>query len=400
MRITKLFGTLLTVSLLALTINACTITLPDDIQGFAPVILVSTNPSSGDYQLFKPTGQTTEIPEGASLYLVCTGNKNIITSLNVPSLELQCSANEFVDSNNNAYQLKDVVCKSIPSSSLKLTNNECSQERGTIFEAGYIVDGTFYGPVFEICYDNITESTFYTHNVINGAAIDYNIKESTRRSFSAEGMQLTTTKTNTYYTQKNQIQRFENYFGADQTYIDSINYLARGHLTPDADFVFGYEQLSTYYYANVAPEFQPVNAGNWLRVEELARSVAAAYGNDLDTYNGYFGQLQLPTVNGQLIDIYLDDAKQIEVPEYYFKVLLNKAIDAAIVFVTVNNPYVVDGQAREICESVCDQADLKHDNFPTLSKGYTFCCRLEDFKLSYDGLPEDVVAEKLLVRKI
>ncbi|XP_005182499.2 uncharacterized protein LOC101891285 [Musca domestica] len=400
MEVSKLFVLVLAVSVLVITVNACSITLPDDIQGFAPIILVKNNPTSGDYQLFKPTGKTTDIPEGASLYLVCTGNKNVITSLNVASLVLQCSADQFVDANNNAYNLYDIVCKSIPSSTLRLTSDGCSQNRGTIFEAGYMVDQTFYGPVFEMCYDNVTETTYYTHNVINGAAIDYNIKESTRRSFSAEGLKLTTTKTNNYYTQKNQIERFENYFGPDQSYIDSINYLARGHLTPDADFVFGYEQLSTYYYANVEPEFQPVNAGNWLRVEELARSVAASHGNDLETYNGAFGQLQLPTVNGKMVDIYLDDAKQFGVPEYYFKVLLNRASDAAIVFVSVNNPHAVDGESREICESVCDEADLKHANFPTLSKGYTFCCRLEDFKLSYDGLPEDVEANNLLVRKV
>ncbi|XP_073844619.1 salivary protein Tsal1-like [Musca autumnalis] len=400
MRILTSLLVFLVVFALAITINACSITLPDDIQGFAPVLLIKNNPITGDYQLFKPTGKTTEIPEGASLYLACTGSKNVITSLNVTTLALQCSTGQFMDANNNAYALKDIVCKSIPSSTLRLTSNGCSQNRGAIFEAGYTVDRVFYGPTLEICYDNDTERTFYTHNVINGAAIDYNIKESTRRSFSAEGMKLTTTKTNTYYTQNNQVARFENYFGSDQTYIDSTNYLARGHLTPDADFIFGYEQLSTYYYVNVAPEFQPINAGNWLRVEEFGRSVAAMYGKDLETYNGYFGQLQLPTVNGDLVDIYLDDAKQIEVPEYYFKVLLNRAEDAAIVFITVNNPYVADGASREICESVCDEANLQHDNFPTLSKGYTFCCRLEDFKLSFDGLPLDVEAEHLLVRKV
>ncbi|XP_005182498.2 uncharacterized protein LOC101891113 [Musca domestica] len=383
---------------LAIVANACSITLPDDVKGFAPVLLTRTS-SNKDYELFKPSGKTTELSDGTKLLLACTGSKNVIVSEKKSTLELTCSGDQFVDANNNAYDLKDLVCKSIPSPTLRVTDESCSQNRGVIHQPGFTVNKKFYGPVFEICYNNDIEHTYYTHNTINGATIDNAISESTRRSFSAKGMKYTTTKTNKYYTQANQVELFKKLFGSKQTYIDGSDYFARGHLTPDADFIFGYEQLATYFYTNVAPEYQLINAGNWLRVEELARSVAASYGDDLETYNGYLGQLQLEKSNGQLIDIFLDDGKKIEAPKYYFKVLLHKPSDEGIVFVTVNNPFAANGEAEEICENVCDQADLKHDNFPTLSKGYTFCCRLEEFKLSYDALPEDVEAGKLMTRK-
>ncbi|XP_061402300.1 uncharacterized protein LOC133338131 [Musca vetustissima] len=184
------------------------------------------------------------------------------------------------------------------------------------------------------------------------------ISESTRRAFSAKGMKHSTTKTNEYYTKANQVELFKKLFGSKQTHIDGLDNFA-----------------------------------------QLARSVAASYGNDLETYNGYLGQLQLAKNNGQLVDIFLDDGKKIEAPKYYFKVLLHKPSDEGIVVVTVNNPFAADGEAEEICENVCDQADLKHDNFPTLSKGYTFCCRLDEFKLLYEGLLEDVEAGKLMTRK-
>ncbi|TMW45671.1 hypothetical protein DOY81_009247 [Sarcophaga bullata] len=35
---------------------------------------------------------------------------------NEVSLELKCSKGSFVDANNNAYELNELVCKSIPSS--------------------------------------------------------------------------------------------------------------------------------------------------------------------------------------------------------------------------------------------------------------------------------------------
>lgn len=77
-----------------------------------------------------------------------------------------------MDANNNVYSLKDLVCKSIPSSTLKLTSNGCSYDRGFIFEAGYTIGTEFFGPEYEICYNNGTETTYYAHNTINGAAID------------------------------------------------------------------------------------------------------------------------------------------------------------------------------------------------------------------------------------
>lgn len=202
-----------------------------------------------------------------------------------------------------------------------------------------------------------------------------------------------------FYTKKNQIERFKNYFGTDQTYIDTKNFLARGHLAADADFIFAYEQLTTYYYANAAPEFQVINAGNWLRVEELARTVASFYKDDIESYNSYIGILELPNKYGQLVQIFLDDTEQIEAPKYYFKVLIHRASDSAIVFIIVNNPYIEDGPSEEICTNVCIESGLVHANFPDETKGYTFCCELNEFKLLLDSLPDDVQASNLLKYK-
>ena len=37
------------------------------------------------------------------------------------------------------------------------------------------------------------------------------------------------------------------------------NYFARGHLSPDAAFIEGAEQDATYFFFNVAPQFQSFN---------------------------------------------------------------------------------------------------------------------------------------------
>ena len=48
-----------------------------------------------------------------------------------------------------------------------------------------------------------------------------------------------------------------------ETIIDNTssgtNYFARGHLSPDAAFIEGAEQDATYFFFNVAPQFQSFN---------------------------------------------------------------------------------------------------------------------------------------------
>lgn len=63
------------------------------------------------------------------------------------------------------------------------------------------------------------------------------------------------------------------------------NYFAKGHLSPDAAFIYQLEQYATYYYINVAPQFQAFNAGNWKALELATRKVADRY--NLWFHNNY-----------------------------------------------------------------------------------------------------------------
>ena len=55
------------------------------------------------------------------------------------------------------------------------------------------------------------------------------------------------------------------------------NYLARGHLSPDAAFIEGAEQDATYFFFNVAPQFQSFNNRNWKQLESFTRDMAETY---------------------------------------------------------------------------------------------------------------------------
>ncbi len=99
------------------------------------------------------------------------------------------------------------------------------------------------------------------------------------------------------YKKTNQVmmikETLNNYTTADAELIDMYNYLngkpiidkslsgtnyfAKGHLSPDAAFIYQLEQHATYYYINVAPQFQAFNAGNWKALEFATRKVAERF---------------------------------------------------------------------------------------------------------------------------
>ena len=70
----------------------------------------------------------------------------------------------------------------------------------------------------------------------------------------------------------------DNKLPGGETIIDNTssgtNYFAKGHLSPDAAFIEGAEQDATYFFFNVAPQFQSFNNGNWKALEYSTRDLA------------------------------------------------------------------------------------------------------------------------------
>uniref|UniRef100_A0A182P7R1 DNA/RNA non-specific endonuclease/pyrophosphatase/phosphodiesterase domain-containing protein n=1 Tax=Anopheles epiroticus TaxID=199890 RepID=A0A182P7R1_9DIPT len=107
-------------------------------------------------------------------------------------------------------------------------------------------------------------------------------------------------------------------------FINSSSYLAKGHLTPDGDAVLDSWAGATYFYINAAPEWQIVNAGNWLRVENAARKVAAQLNDTVHVYSGVYDVLQLPDQKGNPISLSLDEDGAVQVPKWLWKVVVHQ----------------------------------------------------------------------------
>lgn len=222
-----------------------------------------------------------------------------------------------------------------------------------------------------------------------------NVREGERRDFKNTGVPYPNKPSNSYKKTK-QLIRFNDILGSSQTYINNTSFLSRGHMTPDADFIYTTGQFATYFFVNVAPQFQDINAGNWLKVEVMARNLSAQYNTNMLIYTGSYQQLELLSGEGYMVPLSMEDNNQIEVPKWLWKVMIDETSDSGIVMITLNNPFAKKSDVVEFCTNVCRRAGFNNNQFDRMNKGYTFCCEIEDFKRSINVLPAGVGATNLL----
>lgn len=75
-----------------------------------------------------------------------------------------------------------------------------------------------------------------------------------------------------------------------EEYIHLTNdyFLSKGHLVAKADFLYGAQQLTTFWYTNAAPQWQTFNGNNWNAMENDCRAFAGSIGADLEVYTGTY----------------------------------------------------------------------------------------------------------------
>uniref|UniRef100_A0A0K8WFE1 Nuclease EXOG, mitochondrial n=1 Tax=Bactrocera latifrons TaxID=174628 RepID=A0A0K8WFE1_BACLA len=350
----------------------CTIVMPRDVPQPTPIILTNTG-------LFRPTSTVTTIVEHDKITLLCTGRDNTVLALNEEIVTLVCENGNFFH-NNKTYALQNMKCKSVPTTQLWRKGTTCATGDGVFYEVG--IDYKNRHAIFEICFNQRDQRTIYSRHLINGYIQNGRPKYDCRPSFfRSEGMSR---NLNDLYTKSTQQKHFETLFGVNQTFNNNASFLARGHIAPFADLIFCYEQFATFYYANVAPEWQIVNAGNWVRVENAVRKIASSQRSDLLVFTGTLGVLELRNpLTSRDTSIYLDEHQTIAVPKWFYKVVMHPSFAIDIVFITLNNPFVRNAVGVEFCNNICRQICKKHSldctKFTDTKKGYTFCCELKNF---------------------
>jgi DNA/RNA endonuclease G (NUC1) len=141
-----------------------------------------------------------------------------------------------------------------------------------------------------------------------------------------------------------------------------------------------------------------INAGNWLRVENAARSIAGRMQEDLVIFNGAYDILTLPHINGQQVQITLEEGGNIVVPKWYYKVIRSAATNSAIAMVTLNNPFVDSIDANEYpCTDICASTGWTNAEYSNFAKGRTICCTVADLRNTVTSVPAEALSGNVLI---
>lgn len=91
-----------------------------------------------------------------------------------------------------------------------------------------------------------------------------------------------------YQKMNERLQKIQNELAGNIDFKKQDNTLSKGHLTANSDFVFAPLKHATYYFYNVAPQWQAFNAFNWAAVELAVRKYVNARGSDVRVYTGVY----------------------------------------------------------------------------------------------------------------
>ncbi|KAF6208812.1 hypothetical protein GE061_014553 [Apolygus lucorum] len=348
------------------------------------VEIMRPSPSSGKDSSF-------DLNTGEEFIVACPSNKNVIVETGKGESVAKCVSGSTVSIGGKTVDTKTLDCKSKADSDVIKTDRNCANGKGTVLEIGFKVSEGWF-KLLEVCHDIAESKTYWASHSIKGDGIEGKVYRTTARPAFTRGEKWLFTGFNpdSAYKQDNQEKVLKTVLGAKSAtaYLDSkaTKFLARGHLAPDADFALSPHQLATYYYVNAAPQWQSINAGNWLRTETNSRTVAAALNVDLAVVTGTLGVSKMVDDKGQEKEIFMEGKSRLPVPEYYWKVLRNPQDNACIAIVATNNPFLKSAP-KPVCKDVCEK-----NGWPTyqddLFKGYVYCCEYKDLKSAVPHMPE------------
>lgn len=366
--------------------------------------------------------RTLSIESGAKLSLFCPGHNNSFKSSkdNDSSVEYECKEGQLKkEGNGKKVNFKTMSCKMpmIPEIKRK-ENSKCSKGcdakncKGkktknvmTEFDVGWTISKKFTLQ-YSVCMDETLYGTLWSKHVIRGASLSK--KSATGRKqrpdFQDEVDKETIFSQNPDfdfdkpYSKKEQKKTVSklldtNKLPSGKTIMSSSKfYFVRGHLVPDAEFVYNAESDATYFYINVAPQYQALNNGNWKAMEISTRDYAQKSQSDITIYTGTWEILEYPNKKGDSTQLYLyadpesSEKMAIPVPKYFWRLVHDEKKDESFAFIAFNDPHV--NETESFCKSICDNLDWVDWPVNDVKKGLMNCCKTSDLRKKIPFVPK------------
>lgn len=332
------------------------------------------------------------IPSGRVVNFNCGGAYLQLDGVNTGdgSINATCSSGRFFRIPNRSFNFNTVSCNLFPPSLARFTGNTCLADLKE-FEIGYRANCRMIRLMYG-CFDQYYQRTIYTRMElppnIEGAQIGFPRPRWTEGDFfNLGGIPL-----DTIYTRNEQRITINTLLGLDvnstkYVQLDNNLFLARAHLSANADFIFGTQRRASFYFLNAAPKWHTFNAGNWLSIEMDIRRFVIKTKQTVQMYTGTFGISTLPhEITGEQIELFLfvDDKgnKAIPVPQLFWKVIYEPITRRGSVFLGVNNPYLSEDEVHKhiICPDVSNEIPWLTWAATNITGGISYTCTVEGFR--------------------
>ncbi|XP_058833559.1 uncharacterized protein LOC131691289 [Topomyia yanbarensis] len=358
----------------------CKISLKKALNLKQPLYLIP-----GTDKFYIPTPNTTDLlfRQGEQVELFCTRGfadteeKSIITSCD--------GKNGFVH-NDEAHDISQITCKG-PLFHVALRTEDRCFNNATLVKVGFEMEPRFL-KMYDVCFDENTLVPYFVKHSLS----PWNVKhQPTKRPPFIQGDFYPGLKMSKLYSFESQRKNLEKILGSSDR-VDAVLdkkkdlFLARGHLAAKADFVFSPHQRATFWFMNVAPQWQKFNGFNWQRIETGVKDFIAHRKTPVTVYTGTYGVLELPDANGDMQKIYMDvdpdNGGRVPVPKVYYKILHDETNDAGIALIGVNNPHATMEEIKNdyiFCNDVSDRINWLKWKRHYIPGGYSYACDVNEF---------------------
>lgn len=346
--------------------------------------------------------------EGQQLELFCSSRFNATLPSNL--VIATCVSGTTFMIEQTVYDFSELYCTGNVAHTAMRTAEKCYGD-AIIVKIGFPVNSRFL-TVMDVCFDEVLNRPLYSHYNFIPANTGY--QTSVPRPSFIQGDFFQGRNIDNLYsgvTQRATVAKILNSTELAvfymKEYTSSDFYLARGHLAAKVDFVYGPQQRATFYFVNVAPQWQTFNAGNWERVESDTRDIIGKWNVSVEVYTGTFGVITLNDEEGEPHEIYLDEDDEgnarVPVPKIYYKIMYHKESNSGIALIGVNNPYSTLEEIQRdyiFCKDVSDQIDYLKWEKDNLVKGYSYACDVNEFANVVQHLPYMKVDKLLLAAPV
>lgn len=375
--------------------SGCAINVNRDLGEPQPLLL---HPRSSEFLLPRTSAGIIRLNRNAAVELFCTHG---FRGFSGNSLNAICVGGTNFHVNGEEVEFSDIACNRLPEHTARRTNYTCPG--GEIAQVGYNV-GDRWLNLMDICHNEELATTHWVH--FDQSPAHLGGQRGFPRIPFIQGDFFGRLPVNQLYTRGRQRRTIGDILRSEDLARGVVEergdlFLSRGHLAARTDYIFGSHQQATFYFLNAAPQWQTFNGGNWERVENGLRNHVNTQGWNVEIFTGTHGVLHLNDVNGVPQPIYLEsNGRRIPVPKIFYKVAVEKSLNAGIVFVGVNNPYATLEEIKQhftYCEDISAKVNYIPWNRENIRFGYCYACEVREFTKKILELPHHLLDVKSLL---